>query len=195
VNETDQLVIVGGSDGIAGVYSIPENKLQQSFKAGGAVTDATWYGKQPVVSTASGAVKVFGNSEMTFSSHAGSANALAVHPSGDILASVGVDKSFVFYDLPDGKAVSQIYTDSGMSLKQTYISTQFLTCIQSLVPPPFIPMDISLLLEVWMGKLNFFTSSRAKVQRILSWEDRFKILPSLRTVSGLQLLPNLLPVL
>jgi pre-mRNA-processing factor 19 len=115
VDEDGQLVIVGGSEGVAGVYSIADNKVQQSFKAGSAITDAVWYGNQPVVSTTSGAVKVFGDSETTFTSHAGGANGLALHPSGDILASVGVDKSFVFYDLPGGRAVTQVYTDSGIN--------------------------------------------------------------------------------
>jgi pre-mRNA-processing factor 19 len=113
VDEAGQLVIVGGSDGVAGIYSISENKVKESFKSGSAITDAVWYGGQPVVSTSSGAVKVFADSEATFTSHAGSANGLALHPSGDILASVGVDKSFVFYDLLGGKAVTQVYTDSG----------------------------------------------------------------------------------
>jgi pre-mRNA-processing factor 19 len=114
IDEAGKLVIVGGLDGVTGIYSIPENKLQQSFKAGSAITDAVWYGKEPVVSTSTGAVKIFGNEETTFNSHAGSANALALHPSGEILASVGVDKSFVLYDLAAGKAVTQVYTDSGM---------------------------------------------------------------------------------
>lgn len=113
VDEAGQLVLVGGFDGVAGIYSVPENKVQQSFKVGGAITDAVWYGKHPVVATSSGAVKVFGGNEIGFTSHAGSANGLALHPSGDILASVGVDKSFVFYDLPGSKAVTQVYTDSG----------------------------------------------------------------------------------
>ncbi len=113
IDESSQLVLFGGDDGAAGIFSIPENKIVESFKAGSAVTDAVWYGSQPGVSTASGAVKVFGDSETTFTSHAGSANRLALHPSGDILASVGVDKSFVFYDLPGRKAVTQVYTDSG----------------------------------------------------------------------------------
>jgi pre-mRNA-processing factor 19 len=65
---------------------------------------------------------VFGDNETTFTSHAGSANGLALHPSGDILASVGVDKSFVFYDLPGGKPVTQVYTDSGM--KSPYNGTR-----------------------------------------------------------------------
>jgi pre-mRNA-processing factor 19 len=111
-------VIVGGTDGVAGVYSIPENKVKQSFKADGAITDAVWYRNQPVVSTTAGVVKVFGDNETTFTSHAGSANGLALHPSSDILASVGADQSFVFYDLPGGKPVTQIYTDSGMESRE-----------------------------------------------------------------------------
>lgn len=97
---------------MAGVYSIAENKIQQSFKTGAGITDAAWYGDLPVVSTSSGSVKVY--DQATFTSHAGRANALAVHPSGDMLASVGVDKSFVLYDLLGGKAVNQVYTDAGM---------------------------------------------------------------------------------
>lgn len=114
VDEAGELVLSGGSDGIASVYSISGNKVQQTFEAGAAITDAVWYGSQPVVSTSSGTVKVFGDGEATFTSHAGSANGLALHPGGGILASVGVDKSFVLYDLEAGKAVTQIYTDSGM---------------------------------------------------------------------------------
>ncbi|TVY29408.1 Pre-mRNA-processing factor [Lachnellula hyalina] len=115
VDEAGELVLSGGSDGIASVYSIADNKVQQTLEAGAAITDAVWYGSQPVVSTSSGTVKVFGDGEITFTSHAGKANGLALHPSGDILASVGVDKSFVLYDLQAGKAVTQIYTDSELT--------------------------------------------------------------------------------
>ena len=114
VDEAGQLVIVGGSDGMVGVYSISENQVQQSFQAESSITDAVWYGNYPVVSTSSGAVKIYGSTETTFTSHAGSANGLALHPSGDILASVGIDKSFVFYDLPARRIVTQVYTDSSM---------------------------------------------------------------------------------
>jgi pre-mRNA-processing factor 19 len=107
---------VGGTDGVAGIYSLSENKLQKSFKAGSAITDAAWYGTDVAVSTSSGAVKIFSENDISFSSHAGSANGLAMHPTGVILASVGVDKSFVFYDLEARKAVTQVYTDSGTIL-------------------------------------------------------------------------------
>jgi pre-mRNA-processing factor 19 len=162
VDEAGQLVVFGGDDGVAGIFSIPENKAVESFKAGSAVTDAAWYGSQPVVSTASGAVKVFGDSETTFTSHAGSANGLTLHPSGDILASVGVDKSFVFYDLQGGKPVTQVYTDSGMgshkiALGNTKSNLQNLQLLHS------IRTDISSLLEALMGKSSYSMSRQVKM--------------------------------
>ena len=128
VDESGDLVIVGGAEGVAGVYSISEGTVQQSFKAGASVTDAVWYGSSPVVSTSTGAVKVFGSDEATFTSHAGAANGLALHPSGDILASVGVDKSFVFYDLAGGKPVTQVYTDSGTQFPTEFLSVYWFGC-------------------------------------------------------------------
>lgn len=93
-----------------------EQKITKSFEAGGPVTGAAFYKSTPIVSTAKGEVKVFGDEEHTFTSHAGAVNALALHPSGEILASVGIDKSFVFYDLSEKAVVTQIYADSGMSI-------------------------------------------------------------------------------
>lgn len=116
MDEEGQTAILGGSDGVIGIYSVSDNKVQKSFKAGSSVTGSVWAGNSPAVSTSSGAVKVFGDREASFTSHAGSANGLALHPSGDILASVGVDKSFVFYDLEEGRPVTQVHTDSGMCL-------------------------------------------------------------------------------
>lgn len=118
IDSTGDLALLGGADGLAGIFSIPDNKLIQPLVVGGgSITDGVFFGTQPVIATSSGAVKVFeGTKEaVSFTSHAGSANAVALHPTGDILASVGVDKSFVFYDLVDLKAVSQVYTEHGKS--------------------------------------------------------------------------------
>ncbi|KAI9820951.1 MAG: hypothetical protein M1832_003423 [Thelocarpon impressellum] len=115
---TGDLALVGGVDGVAGVYSVMEDKLVQSLKGGGgAITDALWWGDRAVIATASGAVKIFeGGSEFaSFGSHAGSVEALAMHPSGEMLASVGVDKSYVFYDLANLKPITQIITDSALT--------------------------------------------------------------------------------
>jgi pre-mRNA-processing factor 19 len=68
-----------------------------------------------VIATATGKVKIFdGAAEVaTFSSHAGAATAMALHPCGEMLASVGEDKSYVYYDLSSLKPITKVYTDSG----------------------------------------------------------------------------------
>jgi len=119
------LVLLGGDNGVAGVYSASQNEIVQEMEVGtGPVTAAVWAGTRAVVSTSSGVIKVFeGQSEVaSFSGHAGKVTALAMHPSGDILASVGVDKSYILYDLTSYKQATQIYTDAGEA-KTAYIST------------------------------------------------------------------------
>jgi WD40 repeat protein len=132
--------------------------LLRSYKAGGAVTGAVFYGETPIVSTANGAVKMFGDEETTFTSHAGAVNAIAMHPSGEILASVGVDKSFVFYDLSGKKVVTQVYTDSGTySLLLIIQNTSPAYKSQNSKPRLSTQMGISLQLVAPMVKSNFST--------------------------------------
>lgn len=114
----DDLALVGGADGVAAIYSVSNQTVVQALKGGGgAITDGLWAGSRAVISTASGKVKVFeGQQELgSFSVHAGEAAGLALHPSGDILASVGGDKSYVLYDLEAGQFLTQVYSDSGWS--------------------------------------------------------------------------------
>ena len=70
-----------------------------------------------MISTSAGRVKIFdGQDEVaSFGAHAGDVSAIALHPSGDIIASVGVDKSYVLYDLTASTVATQVYADSGMS--------------------------------------------------------------------------------
>ena len=110
-------MLIGGTDGVAGVFSNSQRQMTQTLKGGsGSITDGLWAGHRPVIATSSGAVKVFDNGLETgnFTSHAGEATAVALHPSGDILASVGIDKSYVFYDLTSSTPATQVYTNSGM---------------------------------------------------------------------------------
>ncbi len=115
VNASGDLALLGGSDGIAGVFSISQNKLVQELPIGSPVTDTLWAGSKAIVGTSSGIVKAFENGVevSSFSGHSGAVTALALHPSGDILASVGVDKSYIFYDLTSSVQAFQISTDSG----------------------------------------------------------------------------------
>ncbi|KAI9678585.1 MAG: hypothetical protein M1817_005642 [Caeruleum heppii] len=118
LDASGDLILTGGKDGVAGVYSISQSKLVQSFGGvSGTVTDVLWWGSRAVLSTTSGQVRIFdqGSELIGFDSHAGRVAAIALHPSGELLASVGVDKSFVLYDLSELKMVTQIYTDSDLT--------------------------------------------------------------------------------
>jgi len=110
------LALFGGADGAAGIYSISQQQLLTPLKCeDGPITDAAWFGARPVTASASGSVRIWdenGSGNMKIGSHAGEATAITIHPCGDILASVGIDKSWVTYDLNTGKAVCQIYTES-----------------------------------------------------------------------------------
>lgn len=106
---------IGGLDGKADIYSVPANKVERTLDVGEPVTATAWTGSKVVLATSKGSVKVYdsGSETASFQAHAGAVTGLAVHPGGRILASVGVDKSFVFYDLEALEQVSRGYTDAG----------------------------------------------------------------------------------
>ena len=110
VDASGDLVLLGGSNGDAGVFSVSQKKLVQTIKgAGGSIADGLWAGDRTVLATSTGSVRVYsdGAEVSRFSGHAGGVTSLSLHPSGEILASVGVDKSYIFYDL----ASSSVATD------------------------------------------------------------------------------------
>ena len=115
LDESGDLALFGGADGVAGIYSISQKETVHALKCGSAVTATSWWDSRQVVATFAGAVKFFENGAEIgqLGSHAGAATSLAMHPSGQILASTGVDKSFIFYDLSNMKVASHIYTESG----------------------------------------------------------------------------------
>ena len=119
LDASGDLALLGGKDGSAGVFSISQSLLVQEFSAGSSVTETLWAGSKAVVGTSAGTVKVFenGTESASFSGHAGEVTGLALHAGGEILASVGVDKSYIFYDLTTSTQVLQVYTDSGKLVK------------------------------------------------------------------------------
>jgi len=93
-----------------------DNRVLHALKGGGgSITGGVWAGSRVVISTSAGRVKIFEGQEevASFAAHAGKVSAVALHPSGDIVASAGGDKSYVLYDLTSTDVVSQVYTDSG----------------------------------------------------------------------------------
>lgn len=116
LNASGDLILSGGKSGQAYTYSLPQESVLHDFEVdNGDVTDAIWSGSSAIIASSTGAVRIYnGEAEVAkFSQHAGKAQAIAIHPSGDILASVGVDKSIVFYDLISFKVATQIFTNSG----------------------------------------------------------------------------------
>ncbi|KXJ88680.1 cell cycle control protein [Microdochium bolleyi] len=108
---------VGGLDGSVAIYSIAADKAERSLQVNEPVTDSIWTGSKVIVATAKGSVKVYdsGSEVASFSDHAGPVTALALHPSNEILASVGSDKGFIFYDLVNLKRATRVYTSSSLS--------------------------------------------------------------------------------
>ncbi|KAK1831442.1 hypothetical protein QBC39DRAFT_283111 [Podospora conica] len=108
---------IGGLDGKLDIYSVQQNKVERSLDIGEPVTATIWTETKVIVATSKGAVRVFdsGNEVASFASHAGPVTGLALHPGKRILASVGADKSFVFYDLNSLQQVSRIFTNAALT--------------------------------------------------------------------------------
>ncbi|KAJ4290318.1 hypothetical protein N0V90_010534 [Kalmusia sp. IMI 367209] len=114
IDESGDLALFGGADGVAGIFSISQQKLVHVLKSGSPVTATTWWDTKAVVATSAGTVKIFedGKEIAQLGSHAGAVTSVSLHPSGAILASAGSDKRFIFHDLSTFKPVSQVYTEA-----------------------------------------------------------------------------------
>ncbi|KAJ0104302.1 hypothetical protein N8I77_008558 [Diaporthe amygdali] len=108
---------VGGLKGDVAIFSTTAGTLERSLKVDEPITDTLWSGSKVMFATAKGSVKVFenGSEVASFTEHAGAATALSLHPGGNILASVGTDKSFVLYDLTALQRVSRVYTNAALT--------------------------------------------------------------------------------
>lgn len=127
VDTTGDFFLYGDSDGDIGVYDLKSSSFTTRSQIGaGGVLGGTWAQDKAVVCTSSGAVVVTsgGSVQAKFQQHAGAATAVAPHPCGDIVASCGIDKSYVLYDLHESAVLTQIYTDSGMSFCRISFLTQ-----------------------------------------------------------------------
>lgn len=118
MDSSEDLALFGGKEGFASVYSMSERTIVKQFEtANGAVTDAAWAGSDAITATSTGHLEIWddtGSRIGDFQEHSGAATALALHPSGEIAASVGADKRIVFYDLAQSTSALKIHTDSGM---------------------------------------------------------------------------------
>ncbi|KAL4887296.1 WD40-repeat-containing domain protein [Aspergillus karnatakaensis] len=114
VNPSGDSALVEIADGVVGVFSLSQKQVIHTLQSNGPVTDAIWAGEKAVVASSTGSVKVFESSQevASFNVHAGAATSLALHATGDIIASVGVDKSYVLYDLSSNAVITQNFSDA-----------------------------------------------------------------------------------
>ncbi|KAL0931530.1 cell cycle control protein [Colletotrichum truncatum] len=108
---------IGARDGQAAIYSVEADQVERQVAVNEPVLDSAWTGSKLIFATSKGSVKVFeGGAEVaSLSEHAGPATSLSIHPTGELVASVGSDKSIAFYDLNSLKRVSRAYTDSALT--------------------------------------------------------------------------------
>ncbi|XDG01191.1 hypothetical protein ABKA04_000806 [Annulohypoxylon sp. FPYF3050] len=114
VSVSEGYAAVGGLQGDVAIYSIDSDTVERSLQINEPVTKSIWDGTRVYFATSKGSVKVFENgSEIaSFSDHAGPVTGLSIHPSKEILASIGSDKSFIFYDLVNLRRVRRVFTNS-----------------------------------------------------------------------------------
>lgn len=173
LNNDRTTALVGGSDGSAHLYSLDKQEAVLTLStSGGAVKDGALLDQDnAVIATASGEVQIYSGAKKTstFKTHAGAANGVAVHPTGEILASVGADKSFVLYDVIGGKTLSQVYTDSGKH-SSDFLPTAHLAdySIQNFYVWNSIRMDIFSLAEEQMARSRSLRPITAKVPPTLT---------------------------
>lgn len=108
---------LAGLDGEAAIYSVHADTLERPVAVKEPVTDTLWVGSKLLFATSRGSVKVYeaGSEVASLSEHAGAVTGLSSHPGGQLLGSVGADKSVVLYDMETMKRVSRAYTDAGES--------------------------------------------------------------------------------
>ncbi|KXL41535.1 hypothetical protein M433DRAFT_381322 [Acidomyces richmondensis BFW] len=113
-HSTGDFFLCGDSDGTIGIYDLNQGAFTTRASLGsGSILDGTWADDKAVVATSSGAIIITqdGAIEGKLRQHAGPATAVATHPCGTIIASVGVDKSYTLYDVHNTRVLTQIFTD------------------------------------------------------------------------------------
>lgn len=115
--ESASRILYGAENGTAVVYEVDGSAPPFELNTGSRILDGVFWESKAIFSLASGGIKIYeGSKELaTFSVHAGPATGISLHPSGNLLASVGSDKSYVLYDLRslDGRPAARVFSDSG----------------------------------------------------------------------------------
>ncbi|PHH69233.1 hypothetical protein CDD82_7902 [Ophiocordyceps australis] len=112
-----EFVALGDAKGEVSIYSLSSDAMVRQMSLGEPVTDVLWVGEKFYFTTTLGSIKVFEGGEMlaSLSEHTGPATGLSMHPGGEILASVGTDKSIVFYETDTFTRLSRVHNDHALT--------------------------------------------------------------------------------
>ena len=115
VDKNGDLALFGGDGGRGGAYSLSEEKVTQEFDVEDPIADSLWRDTTAVVATSTSGIKLLENGilQSNLEGPGGNLGGIALHPSGDILASVSDNATCILHDLTTGTKASQISTDSG----------------------------------------------------------------------------------
>lgn len=173
VRKSDNTALIGGKRG--GAYTVqPSNgSLNAVVSEAESVTAGVWVGSRIAIATANGKVKIVedGQEVASFGAHSASVSDLALHPSGDILASVSSDGTYALYDVESNRLLTQVQASSGMSPKHS--SEYALTCTE-LTCTSFHPDGNLLAAGGRNGQLQIFDVKSGSVGGVYELEGPAK---------------------
>nr|POF14336.1 pre-mrna-processing factor 19 [Quercus suber] len=166
-DKSGELFSCGDSDGTLGIFDLKQATFTTRSNLGaGALLAGTWANDKAVVATSTGSVVVSqeGAVQSKFQQHAGAATAVAAHPCGDLVASVGEDKSYIIRTdktlvlttvafHPDGHLLAAGAADGSIKLFDVKSSQLAHTFLPSSGTDPVVSLDFSEN-GTWLASAN-----------------------------------------
>ena len=116
VSKENNLALVGSKRGGACTVQSPDGTVAEVVPGSVPITAGVWIGSRIALGTSTGKVQIVENGRelASFSAHSGSIAGMALHASGDILASASSDRTYALYDVESNQLLTQVQTSSGM---------------------------------------------------------------------------------
>lgn len=169
----DATAAIGGLTGQSVTYLMETDAVEQALAVGEPVTATLSTASRVIFATSQGSVKVYQNGDQLaeVTEHAGAATSLSAHPGGQILASVGSDKSIVFYELASMKRISRTYADSRKYSLKEMLRPHTNNGSSDRVPiPPRRPLDCRRY-RLWQDQALYNQNPRTR-RRVRYWGTR-----------------------
>jgi len=125
LHQDGDLLLAPGNNGTAEIYSVSQGQHTNSFApldqkaATGLLSDGLWSGDSIIVASRAGTIELRGAANAICRQDSTDVAAIALHPSGRILASAGLDKNIVLYDVQTMAVATRIHAESGESAPTT----------------------------------------------------------------------------